>query len=52
MPCICGTDLVVVDRFRAAAVPRLSWDCPCSTPAPGSNVSVTTDNSSQIDKEE
>ena len=24
MPCICGADLVVVARLRAAAVPRLS----------------------------
>lgn len=29
MPCICGSDLVVVARFRAAAVPRLSCGrCP------------------------
>src|SRR6202012_2032728 len=28
MPCICGTDLVVVARLRAAAVLRLSEGCP------------------------
>ncbi len=43
MPCIWGTDLVVVARFRAAAVPRLCGDCPVSTP--GSSVSVTAQNS-------
>src|SRR5437879_5429938 len=38
MPCICGTDLVVVARLRAAAVPRESW----GLSAPGSSVSVMT----------
>src|SRR5689334_12911594 len=31
MPCICGSDLVVVARLRAAAVPRLSWGWPAFT---------------------
>jgi len=39
MPCICGTDLVVVARLRAAAVLRLSEDCPLALAA----CSVSTD---------
>src|SRR5580700_11380234 len=40
MPCICGGVLVVVARFRAAAVPRL--DCPCPL-CECACVSVSTD---------
>jgi hypothetical protein len=42
IPCICGTDLVVVAKFRAAAVPKLVCGWPPS-PKPGSSESAITD---------
>jgi hypothetical protein len=36
MPCICGGVLVVVARFRAAAVLRLSWRSSSAPADPGS----------------
>jgi hypothetical protein len=35
MPCIWGSDLVVVARLRAAAVLRLSWIWRASAEGPG-----------------
>ncbi|CAM5488663.1 putative protein OS=Kitasatospora aureofaciens OX=1894 GN=HS99_0026960 PE=4 SV=1 [Kitasatospora aureofaciens] len=41
--CACGLDLVVVARFRAAVVLRLSWARTCTVAEPGPGVgSVST----------